>query len=187
MNRSVLLVKKVTPILPPDLEQSGGSPRRRRHLTASDHAEGSGRPVGEGTMRSLGVVVDAIQLDFRARTSKRRKAILREALVAEAAIETLDVRVLRRLAGLNEVELHTVLRGPGFQLGRDEFGSVVDAQRLRKTVRPHERVEHAHDACGGQRGVDLDRVALAGIRVDDVERAERAAVRECSVTRSRAA
>ena len=43
-------------------------------------------------------------------------------------------------------------------------------------MRPNQTVEDRNDATGRQRRIDLNRVALARVRVDHVERTERAAV-----------
>ena len=58
-------------------------------------------------MWTLAVVVDPPLLDLDARTSERRETRLGKALIAEEAIEGLDMRVLGRFAGLNEIECYT--------------------------------------------------------------------------------
>jgi hypothetical protein len=50
-----------------------------------------------------------------------------EDLVAEGAVEALDVGVLGGLAGLDVVEADVVVLAPGDKLGGDELGAVVDA------------------------------------------------------------
>src|SRR5215472_14484425 len=120
--------------LRPLVDQGGGSPRRRRQVTAGVIAEGLRSLVAERAVRALAVVLDAPELDLCPGAVERWEVRLGEALVAEAPVEALDVTVLRRLAGLDEVDLHAVLERPAVQRGRDEFGTVVDAKCLGHAV-----------------------------------------------------
>jgi hypothetical protein len=56
-----------------------------------------------------------------------------------------------------------------------KLGSVVEHNRLRQTGRRAQRLERAQ---AGRRSIHLDRNSFAGVVVDDVERAEGAAVGE---------
>ncbi len=141
-------------------------------------SEGFRSQISKRAVRALRVVVDSPVFDLEACTRHGWEAVLGEALVAEAAVEALDVCVLGWFAGLDEVQNHAVAHGPVVQRHRDELGPVVDAKRFRKAVTPHESVEHAHNSSGGERGIDLNRVALAREGVDDVERAQLPSVRE---------
>lgn len=55
------------------------------------------------------------------------KAVLVEQLVADAAVETLRVGVLRRLAGADVVHFDPALVRPSIECAAREFGAVVGA------------------------------------------------------------
>ena len=132
-------------------------------------------------MRALAVVVDAPFFDFDASTSERRETRLRKTLVAEVAIERLDVGILSRLPGLDEIQLHAVRVRPLLERYRNEFRPVIDAKALRKSVKPNQFIEDSDDAGRGQRRVDLDREALARKGINDIEHADLAAISQVVV------
>ena len=99
-----------SPIL--SLDDGGGSPRRRRQPGASLVAEGLRGLVAERAVRAVAVVVDAPELCLDASARDGGPVRLREALVAEVAVEALDVSILRGLAGLDEVQ-RDACRRPG--------------------------------------------------------------------------
>ncbi len=64
-------------------------------------------------------------------TSQRqaRKPMVVQALIPESAVKTLE-RILRRLASLDQLELHAVLVGPLVQRPACELRSLVSPDRL---------------------------------------------------------
>lgn len=58
--------------------------------------------------------------------------VLVQALVPERPVETFDVGVLHRLAGLDEMQAHAALIGPGVQGLPGELRPIVHHDRLRR-------------------------------------------------------
>ena len=80
-------------------------------------------------MRSYGVVVPAPSVED-APGILDGKPVFVEALIAELAIEALDVRVLGRFSGSDEVDTHSVLVGSLVEGLACELGPVVYQQGL---------------------------------------------------------
>lgn len=85
-------------------------------------------------MRPDLVVVPSPELDLLLCVSQIDKPIRLEAFAAKLAVEALDVPVLGRLAGSDEVQLHAPLEGPSIKSLRDELRSVVDANAFGVTA-----------------------------------------------------
>ena len=99
-----------------------------------------------------------------------------EHLVAEAAVESLDERVLVGLAWLYEHQLHGVGFGPlGEGTGR-ELGAVIQPDGLRPAVDLQQLIQNAYDAPRRDGGTDLNAQRLSIALINDVEGAERTAV-----------
>jgi hypothetical protein len=62
-------------------------------------------------MQPHGVVIDAPRFNGLLRLGNAEKPVLVQALVAKLAVETLDVRVLNRLAGANKARLDALAIG----------------------------------------------------------------------------
>ena len=73
---------------------------------AAMRGEHGRRHVPKGAVRSAMVVVLATVVGDAAHVAQAGKSVLRSALVAETAVEALNVGVLHRFAGLDEVQLH---------------------------------------------------------------------------------
>ena len=73
------------------------------------------------------------------------KPVFVEALVAEFAVEALDVRVLSGLPGRDEDDAYPVSIGPLVKVLAGEFGAVVDEERLGSAMEGDELVEYATD------------------------------------------
>ena len=71
------------------------------------------RSPSKGGMRVFLVVINPPVFDDLARLADAREPVLVQTLISEPAIETFDVGVLGRLARIDEVQLHTVIIGPG--------------------------------------------------------------------------
>ena len=90
----------------------------------------------------------------------------------------LDIRVLDRLAGANEAELHAVRVGPRLQGTASKLRPVVQHDRPRQSDCQTQVLEYSDHARTGQRPIDFDGDALAAEVVHDVQRAKRPAVSE---------
>ena len=76
------------------------------------------------------VVVVAPVVDDATHVAQAVEPVLRQVLVAEAAVEALDVGVLHRFAGLDEAQLHAVASGPVLHRAARELRAVVGADDL---------------------------------------------------------
>ena len=83
-------------------------------------------------MGSIGVVLDPPVLDDPPGLGDGDEPVLVEAFVVEPPVEALDVGILDRFAGPDELEPHAVLVRPNVQSLASELGSVVDDVRLRQ-------------------------------------------------------
>src|SRR5262249_10812011 len=91
---------------------------------------------------------------------KAQKPVLVEALVAELAVEALDVGVLVGLAWLDELELHAVAVSPLIERSAGELRTLIGPDRPRQSPKvPHlgEDARHIH-ARNAVIGDDLDRL-----------------------------
>lgn len=70
---------------------------------------------------------------------------MRQALVAKAAVEALDVSVLHRLSRLDEAQFDTVCRRPCLQRPTGELRTVVVADDLGQSTLGFDLVWHARD------------------------------------------
>jgi hypothetical protein len=66
-----------------------------------------------------------------------------EQLVADAAVERLDLGVLGRLSRLNELQIDRLIRGPLQHSPTRELGAVVKSNRLREGAVAGNRLEAA--------------------------------------------
>ncbi len=72
-----------------------------------------------------------------------------QTLIPEPAIETFDVRVPGRLARIDEIQLHTVVIGPGIKGATSQFGSGIDDQTVRVSAFPCNPLQPFHDPLTG--------------------------------------
>ena len=88
-----------------------------------------------------------------------REPVFVETFVAKRAVEALNEGVLRRLAGLDELQRDAVVVGPGIKGATDELGSVIDHDRASRGLR---RVDQPviRDS-QGQHGISLRHNAVA--------------------------
>jgi len=85
-------------------------------------------------MRPLGVVVLLPDVDNRAGVGEAAKPLQILALITERAVEALDVGVLRRFAGLDEIQRDAMRIGLSIQDLPRELGSVVDGDLLGRAI-----------------------------------------------------
>src|SRR5258706_7756210 len=102
-------------------------------------------------MSAMSIAVDSPVLDLLDRVRKTREPVQVETLVAKPAVEALDEAVLHRLAGLDEVELHSVLERPLIERSTCELRAVVDHDRSRQAALGREPIEHSSHSRAGNR------------------------------------
>lgn len=120
-------------------------------------------------MRPSLVVVAAPLLDGRAGIGQADEPALVQALVAQPAVEALDVAVLHRLAWLDEVEQHAVRMCPLIRCLTRELAAIIADDALWQPAGVREPIQHARDAFARERGIDLNRRTLSREVVDNRE------------------
>ena len=98
------------------------------------------------------------------------KQIQIEDIFAISAVELLDVSVLRRLPGLDEVQKNIMFLSPLHQGSGDELRSVIDANPLWIASPVCHPLQDAYDPLTGQGCVDLNRQRFPVEVVDEVQR-----------------
>jgi hypothetical protein len=127
----------------------------------------------EGAVGPLGIVILLPRLNDLACVRATEEPVPIETLVAELAVETLQLAVLRRLAGLNEVKGDVLGVRPGVEDLTGAFRPLIDCDLLGSTRARQQLVEHAHHPRPGQGGrLDLDGQTLPRRRVQDIACAE---------------
>ena len=114
------------------------------------------------------VVVEPPLFDEQSGFFKASEPFLIEAFLPKAAIEALYVAVLRRLAWIDEVQLHPFLLGPYIQFLAPELRSIVDLKQFGPTELLSDLLQHTNYALATQTGVDLNAQAAPGEDVDQV-------------------
>ena len=101
-----------------------------------------------------------------------------EPLVAYRPVEPLDIRILVRVARLDELDLNAAFLGPFHGCVPDVLGSIV-ATNLRGLTTPLDQlVQRPDHAISGQREIDLDSQRLAVKIAHHIEQPNRSAVIE---------
>lgn len=83
------------------------------------------RQLPQGTMRTHRVVVGAPRFDSPARIVETDERMLIQTFAPQSAVEALDVSILHRFAGPNELQFYTVLVRPGVERLADELRAVI--------------------------------------------------------------
>ena len=132
-----------------------------------------GGGVAKGAVRPLFVVFAPPACDEDLRLRQRGEDLSVEALVAQLAIEGLDIAVLPGAARLDEEGRDADAREPGpDRMGR-ELGAVVGAQRGGWAALDEELGQTGEDVVGPQAAGDHDGEALARVLIDDAEQPQR--------------
>lgn len=118
-------------------------------------------------MRPLLVVVLTPYRDDSPSAGEHREPVLVKAFVAELAVERFDVRILRRLASLNQFQGDAVCRRPLFKREARKFGSLVCSRRLGIATEASSTVQCQSDIQAGDALVDDDVDSLSREIVDD--------------------
>ena len=106
------------------------------------------------------VVVDAPLADDHPGLRERLEPVLVQALVAELAVEALDVAVLHGPPGLDQDMADTVLVRPGHEGSAGEFRAVVGANGQRVAPKARRLIQHARDVLARDTEVHADLNAL---------------------------
>lgn len=101
-------------------------------------------------MRPVVVVVLAPVVDDSAHVAKAGEPVLRQALVAEASVETLDTGVLHRLVRLDEADLDVIPDRSGMHGASCELRAVVGADNLEDPT-PGPNTNQIHKSLVGRR------------------------------------
>ena len=79
-------------------------------------------------MRALCIVIDPPVFDDLPRFTDAGEPLQVQALFPEAPVETLDVCILGRLAGVDEVELDAFVVGPSLERAAAQFRAIINDQ-----------------------------------------------------------
>jgi hypothetical protein len=120
-------VTDVAPIVGGELERSRF---RRGRLTLFGVL--AWRQVSKRAMGPMVIVIGAPRIDDRLRVRDGFECVDVQALISEAAIETLDERVFDGLSRPNEVQGEAASIGPFIERLGGEFGTVIDRDGLRQ-------------------------------------------------------
>ncbi len=85
-------------------------------------------------MRPLLIIISPPLFRLFPSILQTHKPVLVQTLEPESGIERLDISVVSRLTRPAEVELDVALVSPKVNILRDEFGAVIDLDRLGLTV-----------------------------------------------------
>ena len=96
------------------------------------------------------VVIDPPVFDNLARLADACEPVLVQTLIPKPAIETFDVCILGRLARIDEVQLHTVVVGPGIKSAASKFWAVINNQNVGVSAFPRDPLQHFYDPVTGQ-------------------------------------
>src|SRR5208283_4736466 len=121
---------------------------------------------------TLLVIVPPPLLDDLPGIADGNEPVLVQALVAELAVEALDIAVLHRFSRLDEVLLHPFGEAPLVQRTPGELRAVVGADLPWSSALADQPLQHPHHARSRQRGVHLNRQALTRVVIHHVQRAQ---------------
>jgi len=103
------------------------------------------------------IVVLAPHLHDPAGIAQAQEPVLGEAFVPEVPVEALRVRVLDRLARIDEPQGDPALVRPLIEHFARQLGSIVEHDRAGTPARGHHPFQHLRHPHPGEAGVDLDR------------------------------
>jgi hypothetical protein len=119
--------------------------------------------VVERAVRPFGVVLPAPVGESISNIVEGSEPARVEALVAQPAVEALDVTVLHRPARLDMQQLDLALFSPAHDAARGELRAVVRAHAFGPTTLLDQPVQHARYTARAEAGVGLQRQALARV------------------------
>ena len=92
-----------------------------------------------------------------------------EHFVTIGFVETFDISILIRLAGLNVLNLHPVFFSPSNEFTAEKFGAVIGSQCFRQPTLQAEPLKHSDQALTSNRGVDLNMQQFSVKIVDHIK------------------
>ncbi len=98
-------------------------------------------------VRPFFIVFPPPRLHHKLRFLQRHKPVFVETFIPKLAVETLDERILYWLPGLNEVQMHAMLRRPGIECHSREFRPVIQDQRLRQRASQKHPIQNPAHPC----------------------------------------
>lgn len=123
-------------------------------------------------MRPSFVVVQPPALGQLSHLEDVREAMQVEQFVADLAVERFDVRVLRWLAGLDEMQVNAALCSPTQHRMARKFGTVIKANRFGQPSLEGQSFEYANDVRAAKGVRNLQRQAFPCEIIAHVERAK---------------
>ena len=91
-------------------------------------------------MRASGIEVAAEALDVELCIEQGEEPVLVEAFIAEPPVEALDVRVLHRLAWLDELQRDAAIRGPRVERATAKLTAIVEREPRRSPAHGDDRL-----------------------------------------------
>ncbi len=82
-------------------------------------------------MRTLFIVIYPPVFNNPLRLGQCREPVQVQTLFAEPTVEAFDIGILGRFSRINEVKLHTMIKGPAIQRPTPKLRSVVNGQYIR--------------------------------------------------------
>jgi len=107
-------------------------------------------------VRALRGVIDPPFLDDLVGLADVGEPVLVQAFFAVSPIETFDIGVRGRLAGVDEIQLDAMIIGPSVERAPAQFRAVVDDQDIGITPFSGHAFQHLHHPLFRQREVHLD-------------------------------
>ena len=115
------------------------------------------------------IVLDTPCLDGRLGLFQACEPVLVEALLAEAAVEGCNERVIRRFTRPTEGQFDVMPMRPFIKYSGNEFWPMIHIDDLRRPMSLGKPLQDRHDTLAGQGHIRLDREALTGHVIDSRE------------------
>jgi hypothetical protein len=124
-------------------------------------------------VRALLVVLDPPRRDLPPRIEQVLKPTHGQTLFPQPSVETLDVRVLRRLARLNMHQLDLPFHAPRQKMPARQLRPVVAANCLRLSALGHDRIQHARHSPAGETRVHFQSQTLSRVGIHHAQHPDR--------------
>jgi len=119
-------------------------------------------------VRSIRIIVLAPRLDLGAGVVERQEPVDVQTLIAEAAVERLNIRIIRWFARSGEVQRDVVIIRLAVQGFADELASVVHLNAVRRrSVTRFDPVHYRNDVVPSKGLPHTDRETVTTIVIDD--------------------
>ena len=134
--------------------------------------------VLEGTMWSLGIIVQSPIFNDHLSIQKGREAFPPQAFVTQFVVKTFNKAVFPRLSRRNKGRSNVLVRQPGLERFRCELAPVVGAEKSRRTAFPHHLINEGDDVFCQNGGGGQDAGTLAGELIQDAQGFEGSPIRQ---------